>query len=120
MLPDKVLGQGVELWLLGPGAAIVLTIEVADVQEGNNQVVKRIQAFLLHREAPITVRCIATLDLYTDLRLFNGARLMTCVRVDTDQVIAFIPRGRFVSEDVAPHELSHHQVFGSSSDNWQS
>ena len=40
--------------------------------------------------------------------------------MDADQVISLIVRRRFVSENVAPHEMDHHEVLRALRDDWVS
>jgi hypothetical protein len=69
MFPGKRPGQGTEVWLFRTSAAVNPAIEVSDGQEGNDQVVESLQAFLFDGEAPVAVRCIPALHLDADLRL---------------------------------------------------
>ena len=109
MLPDESLGQGVELWLFSTSAAVILAVEVSDIQEGNDQVVEGVQAFLLDREASIAISCIATLHLDPDLSLLIGVWLLAVLeRLVADDPEALEeggtlrPFGRSISSQLAP------------------
>ena len=110
VLSNERLMQGEILRLLGATTSIIAFIKIAYVEKDDDQVVKCIKAFLLHREASIAICCLATLDLHSDLRFILCSGLMPWIRMDTDQVIPFVSRWSFIRQDVTPHQVSHHQV----------
>lgn len=98
---DEVPRKCVELGIAASLPGWTLSIEVADVEEGNDQEVEGWEGARLDRKGTIAVRLIAALDLNAH-GLDGAAR----VRVDADQVVTFVVRWRLVSENISSHEVA--------------
>lgn len=107
MSPDEGARQSVELGVASAVTAGAAVKEVADVQEGNNDKVERSEADVFHGECTIAIALISTLYLNPDLSLLAISGLMSWIRVDANQVVAFVIWWGFVGQDVSSHEMAH-------------
>lgn len=98
---DEVPRKCVELGIAASLPSWTLPVEVADVEERNDEEVEGCEGARLYRKGTIAVRLIATLDLNAH-GLDGAAR----VRVDADQVVAFVIRWRLVSENISSHQVA--------------
>jgi hypothetical protein len=109
MLADKAPRQSIELGFLFAGGSIVAVVELANIQEGDDQKVESVQTGFLHGKPSVAVGSIAAFDLDPDLRQLVFACPVAGIGVNADQIIPLVVGGGFVGEDVPPHQVTHHQ-----------
>ncbi len=107
VLFDEADWEGVKL-RIALAVQIPLSSEIPDVEENGDEEIERGEGLLLDQEATIAVRCVTA--LYLDANLLC-LRLSTGVRMDADQVLAFVVRRGFVGKDIPPHEIALNQEF---------
>ena len=56
-------------------------------------------------KSTIAVACVSTFDLDSDLRNLARAWRMPRIRMDTNQIVAFVVWGSFVGQDVSAHQI---------------
>ena len=120
VLPDEVSGKCIELGLSGSTRPVVLSKELADVQEGHDQEVKSFEAGFFDGKPSVTIGGIPALHLNSHLGKLVLGWSMPGIGVDTDQVVALVVRRSLVGKDVPPHEVAHDEEFRSCGDNRKS
>jgi len=120
VLPDEVSGKCIELWLSGSARPIVLSKELANVQERHDQEVKCFKAGFFDGKAPVAIGGVPALHLNSHLRQFVLSWPMSWVGVNADQVVAFIVWWGLVGKDVPPHEVAHDEKLRPCGDNRKS
>ena len=103
--PDPILRERIELRCKPPFLHWTFSVEIADVEKDNNELIESSEAFRLDEGYPIAVSLVTALDLDTDL-LMGLPR----VRVHTNEVISFILWGCLVGKDVPPQKVSDHKI----------
>lgn len=101
MLLNELTGQGEILGRLPPILVTKLAKEKADVQKHDDQIIKSTECLFFDRKCAITISLITTLHLHPD----NSGRLLR-VRMDANEIVAFIVWRGFVGEDIPPHQLT--------------
>ena len=120
MQSDKLVGQRVELWFLPAYGSVVPSVELTDVQKGDNQEVECIETRFLDWKPTVAVASVSTFDLDPDLSNLARAGLMPRIGMDTNQIVAFVVGRCFVCQDVSAHEIPHDQILGACRNDRQS
>jgi hypothetical protein len=120
MQSDELVGQSVELWILPADGSVVPSVELTDVQKGDNQEVECIETRFLDWKPTVAVASVSTFDLDPDLSNLTRAGLMPRIGMDTNQIVAFVVGRCFVCQDVSAHEIPHDQILGACRNDRQS
>ena len=112
MQSDELVGQSVELWILPADGSVVPSVELTDVQKGDNQEVECIETRFLDWKPTVAVASVSTFDLDPDLSNLTRGGLMPRIGMDTNQIVAFVVGRCFVCQDVSAHEVPHDQILG--------
>jgi hypothetical protein len=120
MQSDELVGQSVELWILPADGSVVPSVELTDVQKGDNQEVECIETRFLDGKPTVAVASVSTFDLDPDLSNLARAGLMPRIGMDTNQIVAFVVGRCFVCQDVSAHEIPHDQILGACRNDRQS
>ena len=112
VLSDEILRESVELWFPLTAGTVVFPEKRADVKEYDDQKIESVERLLFDWETPVAVGGVAALDLHPHLCHFAPLWLMAWLRVDADQVVAFVVRRGLVGEDIPSHQVAHHEKLG--------
>lgn len=113
MLADELSRKRIELWGGNSRCAIMLAEELANIEKRNDQKIECREAAFFDGESPIAVSGVTALHLYAYLRQLSRGGTVAWIRVDADEVIAFVIWRSLVREDVASHQMPHHEDLGS-------
>jgi hypothetical protein len=90
MIADEVIRQREELRLVCTIGAAVTAMELSDVEKCHDLIVERTQRCLFDQKGAIAVSCVATLDLYSNLRDLTLSQYVTRIGMNTDRIVTFV------------------------------
>lgn len=105
---NEFIGQRIDLNFSHSGGTVVLPAEFPDVHKDHREEIKSTNRNLFQGKPSVAIRRVATLDLNSNLSDFAIARDMPRIRMNANEIVAFIVRWRFVSKNVSPHQVPHY------------
>lgn len=112
MLFYELWRQRIKLRRSGTTRAIVASVKLADIQKNYYKEIKSVKGLFFDWKTAVAICSITAFDLDTNLCPLIFLWLVPRIWMDTDEIVAFIPFWGFVCKYISPHQMPHHQIFG--------
>src|SRR4030042_7118053 len=109
MTTDEGSGQSIKFRRLLARSTITTPIKLSNVQKNRDHKIKCADTAFLNWESPTAVCGIPAFHLNSNLRLLTRTRTVARIGMNANEVIPFIVRRSFISQNIPAHQIALHQ-----------